>query len=150
MQAESSGTLRVLRADGTSLPGFPVRTRPLAAVHAGAPAYARVEAPLEPLRTPAIGDVDGDRRAEIVDTAGEHVYAWELDGTPVAGFPVRLNPDFSRPEDRTRENHVKRGFFAAPCLPTSRAARRWRSSPPRWTSTSTPSTARAPPSRAGR
>ena len=78
--------------------------------------YSRVEAPLEPLRTPAIGDIDGDRRAEIVDTAGEHVYAWELDGTPVAGFPVRLNPDFSRPQDRTRENHVKRGFFAAPVL----------------------------------
>ena len=78
--------------------------------------YSRVTAPLEPLRTPAVGDIDGDRRAEIVDTAGEHVYAWELDGTPVAGFPVRLNPDFSRPEDRRRENHVKRGFFAAPVL----------------------------------
>ena len=116
VQAESSGTLRVLRADGSSLPGFPVSTRPLATVHASAPVYGRVQAPLEPLRTPAIGDIDGDRRAEIVDTAGEHVYAWELDGTPVAGFPVRLNPDFSRPEDRTRENHVKRGFFAAPVL----------------------------------
>jgi hypothetical protein len=116
VQAESSGTLRVLRADGTTLPGFPVRTRTLPGVHAGAPAYSRVEAPLEPLRTPAIGDIDGDRRAEIVDTAGEHVYAWELDGTPVTGFPVRLNPDFSRPQDRTRENHVKRGFFAAPVL----------------------------------
>jgi hypothetical protein len=116
VQAESSGTLTVLRADGSTLPGFPVRTRPLAAVHPGAPAYTRMEAPLEPLRTPAIGDIDGDRRAEIVDTAGEHVYAWEVDGTPVGGFPVRLDPDFSRPEDRTRENHVKRGFFAAPVL----------------------------------
>ena len=29
VQAESSGTLRVVRADGTTLPGFPVRTRPL-------------------------------------------------------------------------------------------------------------------------
>ena len=150
VQAESSGTLRVLRADGSSLPGFPVSTRPLATVHPSAPVYGRVQAPLEPLRTPAIGDIDGDRRAEIVDTAGEHVYAWELDGTPVAGFPVRLNPDFSRPEDRTRENHVKRGFFAAPGARRPRpAAPRWRSSPPRWTSTSTPSTAPAPPCPAG-
>ncbi|MEA2312143.1 MAG: hypothetical protein QOE28_2111, partial [Solirubrobacteraceae bacterium] len=27
-----------------------------------------------------------------------------------------LNPDFSRPQDRTRDNHVKRGFFASPVL----------------------------------
>ncbi|MEA2311186.1 MAG: hypothetical protein QOE28_1154, partial [Solirubrobacteraceae bacterium] len=120
VQAESSGTLRVLGADGTPLASFnggqPVRTLPLVNAHTAAPAFSRVAVPREPLRTPAIGDIDGDRNAEIVDTAGEHVYAWHLDGTPVAGFPVRLNPDFSRPQDRTRENHVKRGFFASPVL----------------------------------
>ena len=116
VQAESSGTLTILDRTGAALPGWPVRTLPLATVHPAAPAYGRVSPPREPLRTPAIGDIDGDRRAEVVATAGEHVYAWELNGTPVAGFPVRLDPDLSRPEDRTRENHVKRGFFAAPVL----------------------------------
>ena len=32
---------------------------------------------------------------EIVDTAGEHVYAWELDGT--RAFKTRLDPSLSEP-----------------------------------------------------
>jgi len=40
---------------------------------------------------PAIGDLDGDERPEIVVAAADrHVYAWHADGTPVAGFPVQL------------------------------------------------------------
>ena len=117
VQAESSGTLRVAATPtARRCPAGPSAPARSPTVHPRAPAFSRVAPPREPLRTPAIGDIDGDRRAEIVATAGEHVYAWELDGTPVAGFPVRLNPDFSRPQDRTRENHVKRGFFAAPVL----------------------------------
>ena len=118
--ADSSGELRVLGRDGAPLAAFnggqPVRTRPMAAVRPDAPGFDRVDAPREPLRTPAIGDIDGDLEAEIVDAAGEHVYAWELDGSEVAGFPVRVDPDLSRPQDRTRENHVKRGFIASPVL----------------------------------
>ena len=53
---------------------------------------------------------------EIVDSAGEHVYAWETDGSTVSGFPVRLDPSLSRPQDRTRNNHIKRGFTASPAL----------------------------------
>jgi hypothetical protein len=68
------------------------------------------------LRTPVIGDIDGDREAEIVDSAGERVYAWNRDGSVVAGFPVRLDPAFSEPADRTKQNHVKRGFHASPAL----------------------------------
>ena len=118
--ADSSGALRVLGRDGAPLSAFnggePVQTRVLAPVRPGAPGFGRVEPPREPLRTPAIGDVDGDLEAEIVDSAGEHVYAWNLDGSEVPGFPVRVNPDLSRPQDRTRSNHVKRGFIASPAL----------------------------------
>ena len=120
IQADSSGELRVLRADGSPAPTFnqgrPVTSRTYPNVHAAAPAFSRLEPPRESLRTPAIGDIDGDLTAEIVDTAGEHVYAWKLDGSPVAGFPVRLDPALSLPRDRTRDNHVKRGFFASPVL----------------------------------
>ena len=35
---------------------------------------------------------------------------------PCAGFPVRLDPALSRPQDRTRNNHIKRGFTASPAL----------------------------------
>ncbi len=118
--ADSSGALRVFGRDGSPLQAFnggqPVLTQRLAAVHPAAPAFGRVEAPRESLRTPAIGDIDGDLKPEIVDSAGEHVYAWNMDGSVVPGFPVRIDPSFSRPQDRTRANHVKRGFIASPAL----------------------------------
>jgi hypothetical protein len=120
VEADSSGALRVLAGDGKPVKAFnggrPVQTLIAANVHRDAPAYRRVDPPREPLRTPAIGDVNGDGAADIVDTAGEHVYAWDLRGRALPGFPVRLDPSLSRPEDRTRQNHVKRGFLAAPSL----------------------------------
>jgi hypothetical protein len=85
-------------------------------VHGGAPAYGEVAPPRESLRIPAIGDIDGDMEPEIVDTAGEHVYAWESDGSAVDGFPVRLDPALSAVPLRTRANHIKRGFIASPTL----------------------------------
>ena len=85
IQADSSGELHVYADDGTPLPSFnggqPVRTRLYPNVHLGAGAYSAVDPPREVLRTPAIGDIDGDLEPEIVDSAGEHIYAWNADGT---------------------------------------------------------------------
>jgi hypothetical protein len=118
--ADSSGELRVLHADGTPVSSFnngqPVRTRLYPNVHPAAQSYGSVDPPREVLRTPGIGDIDGDKEPEIVDSAGEHVYAWEMDGAAVSGFPVRLDPSLSRPQDRNRNDHVKRGFTASPTL----------------------------------
>jgi hypothetical protein len=120
IQPDSSGALHVFSDTGTAAPFFnggqPVRTRLYANVHPGAPSYGGVEPPREVLRTPGIGDIDGDMEPEIVDSAGEHVYAWNADGSVVSGFPVRIDPAFSQPQDRTRSNHVKRGFSASPVL----------------------------------
>ena len=132
----SSGEISVLHADGTPVQGWnggqPVRTMPLAiaGAHASAIAAAGLDPPRENPRAPAIGDIDGDLEPEVVLTAGEHVYAWHRDGSEVDGFPVRLDPALSDPcvpaaphpcfnaADRaiTSENHIKRGFFAAPAL----------------------------------
>ena len=155
VEADSSGELRVLNADGTPLQSFnhgqPVRTATYPNVHPGAPVYQQVDPPREVLRTPAIGDIDGDREPEIVDSAGEHVYAWHADGTAVHGFPVRLDPAFSLPQDRTRQNHVKRGFIG---LADARRPRRRRQAghrrSRRSTSTFTPGTATAARCRASR
>jgi hypothetical protein len=129
----SSGELYALHSDGTPVQSFngghPVSTNPipLALNH---PIDASLPTPRESLRVPAIGDIDGDSEAEIVATAGEHVYAWNLDGSRVPGFPVRVNPSFSDPckpgaphpcfnaseRQLTTDNHLKRGFIASPAL----------------------------------
>ena len=137
--ADSSGGLTSLDDRGEPVAAFnrgrPVQTNVYANVHLGAASYGRRRAPCgrnrpkscrhdvfalapprESLRIPAIGDVDGDLAADIVDTAGEHIYAWHMDGARLAGFPVRMDPDHSRPQDRSRDNHVKRGFIASPTL----------------------------------
>jgi hypothetical protein len=129
----SSGELYVLHSDGTPLARFnhgkPVRTR-VTALAAHHPPPSSLPRPREPLRVPVIGDIDGDHEADIVATAGEHVYAWHLDGTPVSGFPVRIDPSLSDPckpgaphpcfnaADRaiTSDNHVKRGFLGSAAL----------------------------------
>jgi hypothetical protein len=120
IEADSSGELSVLKADGSPLASFnggqPVRTQVYANVHPSAPSYAEVAPPREVLRTPGIGDIDGDLEPEIVDTAGEHVYAWNADGSAVPGFPVRIDPALSAPALRARDNHIKRGFIASPTL----------------------------------
>ncbi len=129
----SSGELYALRSNGSPVKSFnggrPVKTNPirLARTH---PLGASLPAPRESLRVPAIGDIDGDHEAEIVATAGEHVYAWNLNGSRVRGFPVGINRSFSDPckpgaprpcfdaADRqlTTENHLKPGFIASPAL----------------------------------
>jgi hypothetical protein len=121
VQADSSGSLSVLDADGKPLKSFnkgkPVQTRRYFNVHSAAAVFkGGVAPPREVLRTPAIGDVDGDMEPEIVDSAGEHVYAWNADGSRAKGFPVRVDPDLSKPADISKENHVKRGFISSPAL----------------------------------
>ena len=94
--ADSSGELHVLEADGTPLQSFnggqPVQTQLYPNVHPGAPPYGSVDPPREVLRTPAIGDIDGDYEPEIVNTAGEHVYAWDASGNPISRVPGPAGP----------------------------------------------------------
>ena len=131
--ATSSGELYALHSNGTPVQSFnggnPVRTDRirLALTH---PIDPSLPAPRESLRVPAIGDIDSDHEAEIVATAGEHLYVWNLDGSRSPGFPVGINPSFSDPcnpgaphpcfdaADRqlTEDNHLKRGFLGSPAL----------------------------------
>ena len=118
----------MLHADGTPVTGFPVMTdRYQLELNHPVP-LAGAGVPRESLRVPAIGDVDGDRDAEIVATAGEHVYVWELDGTRARRFgadralsepckPGIPKPCFDRADRAiTSENHIKRGFISSPVL----------------------------------
>ena len=132
----TSGELHALDSRGRPLAswngGGPVTTGRYAqaGVHAAAPGVAALDGgPREALRTPAIGDVTGDGKPEVVVTAGEHLYAWHHDGGAVPGFPRRVDPSFSQacknggprcfaPADRnlTPEKYLKRGFVGSPAL----------------------------------
>ncbi len=133
LMATSSGELYALDSKGEPLQGFnggePVLAEPYAAANAHPPPTG-IAKPRESFRIPAIGDIDGDRTQEIVLTGGEHVYAFELNGSPVAGFPVGIDRALSEPcktgvakpcfdaADRaiTSDNHIKRGIFGSPAL----------------------------------
>jgi len=43
---------------------------------------------------PAVGDLDGDGKPEIVATGSQCIYAWHIDGTPVKGWPVKAESGF--------------------------------------------------------
>ena len=143
VQATTSGEIHVLDSEGNPLMSFnggdPVTTNRYALErnHPVPGALASAQ-PRETPRVPAIGDIDGDREAEIVTTAGEHVYAWNLDGTPVVHFqgnpadPDTVGVDRPLSEPCTvprpdlclepaqrrinRSNHIKRGIFGSPAL----------------------------------
>lgn len=74
------GALYVFRSDGSILPGFP----------------RFIDQTM--MSSPAVGDIDGDGKPEIVvgggvfysGNVGRRVYAWHCDGSPVAGWPVTV------------------------------------------------------------
>ena len=162
IQPTTSGELSVLRSDGTPLPSFnggaAGEDRAASRSPQAHPPPGSVPAPRESLRAPAIGDIDGDLEPDIVAAAGEHVYAWDRHGDPLAGFPVRIDPALSepcvagRPEAVLRRRPTARSpprttssaaSSARRRSPTSTATAGSTSSPARWTSTSTPGTATA-------
>ena len=76
----NGGRLRVLRFDGTELPGFPKSIDQAVS------------------SSPSVGDIDGDGKPEIVHGTGaffpnrlERVYAWKCDGSAVPGWPVTIS-----------------------------------------------------------
>ncbi len=84
---DTGGRLRVLRYNGTEFAGFPKIIDQVVS------------------SSPAVGDIDGDGKPEIIHGTGTfwtdanngafpaplpRLYAWHCDGTPVSGWPVTL------------------------------------------------------------
>ncbi len=95
----SDGVVHAFRADGSELPGWPVRTDPLE-IHTDATAYASgaIVAPVHGavLGGVSVGDLDRDGTLEVVATDLQgRVYAWQRDGQRRAGFPAKTLPEYS-------------------------------------------------------
>ena len=89
--------------------GWPRRSGRAFASRAAARRIGRVRAAF--LATPAVGDVAGSRRPEVVAAALDgRVYAWHHDGSRVRGFPVRI--DARRPPSPERDASI----YASPSL----------------------------------
>ncbi len=137
LQPTSSGEINALHADGspvTTFSGGQVTTNRYQ-LERNHQVPGTLPTPRETPRVPAIGDIDGDREAEIVTTGGEHIYAWNLNGSPLPGFegepgdvgaeralsdpcvPGAPHPCFNAADRAiTENNHIKRGFFGSPAL----------------------------------
>ena len=108
----SGGTVHVLDGAGRERPGFPVSTDPIATLPAGTGwAAGELAVPREGvLASAAVGDLDGDGSPEVVvATLRGGVYAWHADGTPVSGFPVRV-------QGRDAVGYWDEGVAGAPTL----------------------------------
>lgn len=73
------GWLRVMKGDGTDIPGFPIVID------------QSISSP------PVVADIDGDGHPEIIHGTGAYwpnrlhqVYAWKCDGSPAPGWPVAV------------------------------------------------------------
>jgi hypothetical protein len=89
--------------------GWPQHSRRAFATRTAARRIGRVRAAF--LGTPAVGNIAGTRRPEVVASALDgRVYAWHHDGTRVRGFPVRI--DAHRPPSPERDATI----YASPAL----------------------------------
>jgi len=114
----SDGRVHVLRGDGTELSGWPVEMDAQYDAHPDSAGYASGEVPV-PLEgviaAAAAGDIDGDGEPEVVVASlVGGVYAWNADGSRVAGWPTQMLG--REPEEFDADNTYDRGFVGAPAL----------------------------------
>ncbi|HZI91718.1 MAG TPA: S8 family serine peptidase [Thermoleophilaceae bacterium] len=109
--ATSDGLVRVYGGrKGRMVRGWPRGTRSAFASAGAARRIGRVRAGI--LATPAVGNIAGDRRPEVVAAGLDgRVYAWNRRGRRIRGFPVRI--DARRPPSNGLQDA---SIYASPAL----------------------------------
>ena len=125
---DSAGTLHVFDGDGNERSGWPQKLDVLPHLNEGNPANHRQTAGAisgainadsreSVQHGSAVGDLDGDGpdgRTILVATNNGFVYAFGIDGSRRANFPVRVDPANAEPTD---EDHtLDAGIFGSPVL----------------------------------
>ena len=127
LQATGGGWLHLVDGAGEPLPGWPVAVGVHPDVdparegsHRGAPWADRIEPDSIRqgiLKSPAIGDLDGDGRPEVVAaTLSGEVHSFRVDGTPFWDDPLALDTSHCAEERFGRRVHLQCGFWGSPVL----------------------------------
>jgi hypothetical protein len=126
--ATDSGELHVFDANGNDVPWFNgghpfVAQRTGWALHTGAPGLKPGVLPFPAstfAATPAVGDLFGDGRQEIVAAEGDgHVDVLDAFGNMLPGFPTEVDPNRTTTpvaNERDTHNHQSPGIGASPVL----------------------------------
>jgi MYXO-CTERM domain-containing protein len=115
----ADGVVLAIRGDGTAVDGWPVRVDDRLDVHREAAGYSSGD--VDPgtgdffISTVGAGDLDGDGVLEVIGATGwGGIYAWNLDGSRVDGFPYW---SIGRtPEEMTVDFTYDQGFMGAPSM----------------------------------
>jgi hypothetical protein len=119
--ATDDGQIHAFESDGSESAGFPVSGDPSPFWPTGSATGAAdgIDTPAGAfvLGAPAVGDLDGDGQAEVVDADVDGgVYVWSSSGHRVA--TMHSNPAYSRDSSPSQDefNRTQPGFFSAPAL----------------------------------
>ena len=124
--ATADGLVRAMRGTGELMAGWPVHVEHLPSCdpdnpdnHLGADAFLDGDLDTDMyaaiMGAPGVGDLDGDGAPEIVvSTLQGSLWAWDVSGSVLDGFPVSMDPDNS--SSTWPDMRLERGIFAAPVL----------------------------------
>jgi subtilisin family serine protease len=112
--ATADGTVRALDGrSGGSLRGWPRRQRATPHSRFAAARIGTIRSGF--LATPAVGDVTGDRRPDVVAAGIDgRIYAWSARGKTLRGFPFRIG--LAKPGADAATSKLDAAIYASPAL----------------------------------